>query len=133
MVATAVEELIRYDGPVERTLPYWVAEEVELAGYTIPRGHLVEVVLASANRDPAVFADPNALLLTRADNKHLGFGFGLHYCLCAPLASLEGQIAFTTLLQRLPNLRLAVAPDALPWRTESIFLRGLRSLPVEWR
>ncbi len=67
------------------------------------------------------------------DGFPLGFGFGLHYCLGAPLARLEGQIAFTTLLQRLPHLRLAVAPDALQWRTESIFLRGLRSLPVEWR
>lgn len=133
LVAAAVEEFIRYDGPVERTPPYWVAEEVELAGHTIPRGHLVEVVLAAANRDPAVFADPDRLLLTRTDNKHLGFGFGLHYCLGAPLARLEGQIAFTTLLQRLPKLRLAVTSDALQWRAESIFLRGLRSLPVEWR
>lgn len=132
LMGAAIEELVRYDGPLERTPVYYVAEDVQIGDVLIPCGDMVEVVLAAVNRDPAVFVNPDTLDLTRSDNKHLGFGTGIHYCLGAPLARLEGQIGLTTLLRRLPQLRLAVAPEQLTWRSESTFLHGLRALPLAW-
>jgi len=96
---------------------------------TLPRGAMVHVVLASANRDERQFPNPDALDISREPNRHLSFGLGAHFCLGAPLARLEGQLAIHTLLRRLPNLSLAVEPSALRWR-RGLLLRGLEALPV---
>ena len=131
LVPTAVEELLRFDSPVERTITRWVAADVELGGAQLSRGDLVIAVVGSANRDEARFAQADELDLVRAGSKHVGFGRGPHFCLGAPLARLETEIALTTLLRRLPGLRLAIAADDLYWRPIPIF-RSLASLPVEW-
>lgn len=109
----------------------YATEPVELGGQSVAVGDPVLVVLAAANRDPERFADPDRLDLSRGDNKHLGYGHGIHYCLGAPLARLEGQIALRTLLTRLPDLRLAVDPSDLRWRG-GLIMRGLRTLPVQF-
>lgn len=126
---SAVEELLRFTSPVELATERYAREPITIAGTTIPRGEQVLAVLASANRDERQFAQPGLLDLTRQPNRHLAFGQGSHYCLGAPLARLEGQIAFNTLLRRAPNLRLTVPPDALRWR-RGMFLRGLERLPL---
>jgi cytochrome P450 len=132
LLQRAVEELIRYDGPVERTLNRWAAVDVELRGETIRRGESVIVVLGAADRDPERFEDPDALVLTaERGTRHLGFGRGPHFCLGAPLARLEAEIALGTLLRRLPGLRLAVPPEELRWRPVPLF-RSLVALPVAW-
>ena len=127
----AVEEFLRYDGPVERTLIRWAAQDTVLGGRQIKKGDLVIGVLASANRDPQHFAEPEKLDLQRGAQRHLAFGHGAHYCLGAPLARLEGEIALNTLVRRLPNLRLAVPESELVWSTVPMF-RGLTVLPVTW-
>jgi cytochrome P450 PksS len=129
LIKPAVEELLRYTSPVELATERFAREDLTIAGTTIPRGEQVLAVIASANRDERQFADPDTLDLTREPNRHLAFGQGEHYCLGAPLARLEGQIALNTLLQRLPNLRRAVAPGSLRWR-RGLFLRGLEHLPL---
>ena len=132
LVAAAVEELLRFDSPVERTITRWVAADVELGGVTLARGDLVIAVIGSANRDAAQFHRPDQLDFGRESaGKHVGFGRGPHYCLGAPLARLETEIALQTLLRRLPNLRLAIAEDELYWRPIPLF-RSLASLPVAW-
>lgn len=131
LLATGIEELLRYDGPVELATWRFATEELTLGGRRIAAGDPVLVVLAAADRDPARFDEPDVLDLTRRDNQHLGYGHGIHYCLGAPLARLEGQTALATLLTRLPDLRLAAEPDALRWRG-GLIMRGLRSLPVEF-
>lgn len=127
----AVEELLRFESPVERSLTRWAATDVELGGHTIRRGELVIAVLGSANRDPARFAESDSFDLGRSDTKHVGFGRGSHYCLGAPLARVETEIALRTLFDRLPALRLAIEADALAWRPIPLF-RSLVSLPVAW-
>jgi cytochrome P450 len=122
---------VRFDSPVERTITRWVAADRELGGQTLRRGELVIAVVGSANRDGAQVTGADALDLARADNKHVGFGRGPHYCLGAPLARLETEIALETLLRRLPNLRLAIAAEDLYWRPIPLF-RSLAALPVEW-
>ena len=124
----AVEELLRYAAPVMTTERY-AREDVTLHGVTIPRGEMTLGVIGSANRDETVFEKPDALDITREPNRHLSFGQGIHFCLGAPLARTEAQIAIATLLRRMPNLRLKVSPDSLRWRP-SMILRGLDSLPV---
>lgn len=131
LVPAAVEELLRYEGPVERTLNRWAATDVELGGHTIRRGELVIAIVNSADRDPGRFEDPDRLDVTREDTRHLAFGRGSHYCLGAPLARLEAEIALETLFRRLPGLRLAVPRDELEWRPTPGF-RRLVSLPVAW-
>jgi cytochrome P450 len=132
LLPRSVEDLIRFDGPVERTLNRWAAADVELRGQTIRRGELVIVVLGAADRDPERFAAPDTLdLAAERDSRHLGFGRGSHFCLGAPLARLEGEIALGTLLRRLPGLRLAVAEDDLRWRPVPLF-RSLVALPIAW-
>lgn len=128
---TAVEELLRYDGPVETSTTRWVRQDIVLQGQRLRRGDVVRVVITSANRDAAQFAQPDLLDVSRADNRHLAFGLGIHYCLGAPLARLEGRIALPLLFARLPTLRLAVPPAELRWRTGVLF-RGLESLPLIW-
>jgi cytochrome P450 len=129
LIKPAVEELLRYANPVETATERYTREDVTIAGVTIPQGEMVYAVLASANRDERQFTDPDELDLTRAPNKHLAFGLGAHFCLGAPLARLEGQLAINTLLRRFSDLRLAVAPEALRWR-RGLVLRGLEALPV---
>jgi len=132
LLPRAVEELIRYDGPVERTLNRWAAADVELSGQKIRRGETVIVVLGAADHDPARFESPDTLdLAAERDARHLGFGRGSHFCLGAPLARLEAEIAVGTLLRRLPGLRLAVSPKELRWRPVPLF-RSLEALPVAW-
>jgi cytochrome P450 len=130
LLPRAVEELIRYDGPVERTLNRWAAVDVELGGQTIRRGDNVIVILGAADRDPDRFDAPDTLDLGAARERHLGFGRGSHFCLGAPLARLETEIALGTLL-RLPGLRLALAENELRWRPVPLF-RSLVALPVAW-
>ena len=130
--AAAIEEMIRYDGPVERATMRFAAEDVEYGGRTINRGDAVSLVLAGADHDPAHFACPERFDITRENNRHLGFGLGIHYCLGSALARVEGQIAINTLLQRFPTLRLTTPVDQLKWRKIPI-MRGLHHLPVHWR
>lgn len=130
-VPAAVEEFLRYDGPVERVFVRWAAEDVVLGGQSIKRGEPVISVIAAANRDPELFERPHELDIDRPQNKHMAFGKGVHFCLGAPLARLEGEVAFQTLLARLPNLRLNVAPEAAEVRW-SPGLRNFVSLPVKW-
>lgn len=131
LLATGVEELLRYDGPVEIATWRYATEPLTLGGQDIAAGDPVLVVLAAADRDPERFSEPDTLDLSRRDNQHLGYGHGIHYCLGAPLARLEGQTAIATLLRRLPDIRLAVEPDVLRWRG-GLIMRGLRTLPVEF-
>jgi cytochrome P450 len=128
--APAVEELLRFTTPVEIATDRYAAHDLELHGKLIPRGGLVLAVLGAANRDPGRFAVPDALDITRVPNPHLAFGQGAHYCLGAPLARLEAQIALTTLLQRFRSLRLGSPANGLRWR-RGLFLRGLQRLPLE--
>ena len=128
---TAVEELLRFESPLETATERFTSEDVVIAGVRIPRGDLVYAVLASANRDAAQFPDPDSLRLDRDPNRHLSFGFGIHYCLGAPLARLEGEIAIETLLRRAPALALAVPRASLRWKP-GLVLRGLRALPVRF-
>jgi cytochrome P450 PksS len=109
-------------------------EEITLGDVTIPIDAVVYAVLASANRDERQFNEPNTLDLSRQPNRHVAFGHGIHFCLGAPLARLEGQLAIRTLLQRTHALRLAIPQDALRWR-QGLVLRGVKTLPVniEWR
>lgn len=129
LIKSAVEELLRFTSPVELATERYAREPVVIAGTAIPRGGLVLAVLASANRDERQFPAADCLDLGREPNRHLAFGLGGHYCLGAPLARLEGQIAFATLLRRFPDLRLATPPAALRWK-RGVFLRGLEALPV---
>ncbi|MDQ3250642.1 MAG: cytochrome P450, partial [Chloroflexota bacterium] len=131
LLDAAIEEIVRYDGPVERATIRFAAQDVEIGGHTIGRGDAVNLVLAAADHDPAQFPLPDHFDIARPNNRHLGFGLGLHYCLGAGLGRLEGRIAISTLLRRLPDLRLAVPVDRLRWRTTPI-LRGLQHMPVMW-
>jgi pimeloyl-[acyl-carrier protein] synthase len=126
LVAGAVEELLRYDSPVQRTARITTAD-VEVGGRTIPQGSLVVTAIGAANRDPAQFTDPDRLDVTRKDVRHISFGYGIHFCLGAPLARVEGQIALGTLLRRAPQLALAETNPE--WRESSV-LRGLKRLGV---
>jgi cytochrome P450 len=127
----AVEEFLRFDGSVERALNRFAVEDVEWDGHLIRRGENVILILASANHDERLFAEPDRLDIDRHPNPHLGFGKGHHYCLGAPLARLETEIALRALLARLPGLRLAVPEEELRWRFLPGF-RGLEALPVTW-
>jgi len=123
---SAVEEVMRYDNAVQ--IVYRSAiEEVELGGKRIGPGQLVNMILGAADRDPEHFSKPDQFDITRDEGKHVGFGLGIHFCIGAPLARLEVQMAFTTLLRRFPNLRLDM--EALEWHEHPTF-RGVKSLPV---
>jgi cytochrome P450 len=129
LVPVAVEELLRYTAPVSLSDERWASEDITLHGKLIRKGQMVVAALISANADPQQFPTGETLDITQRENQHLAFGKGIHYCLGAPLARLEGQIAFGTLLQRLPNLHLASDPEQLTWNSNPM-LRGLTSLPV---
>ena len=123
---SAIEELLRYDSPIQYTSRLAPAD-VDLGGKSISKRQAVIAVVGAANHDPERFPDPDRLDITRQDNRHLAFGWAAHFCFGAPLARLEGQIALSTMLRRLRNL--ALVPGALVWRTNMGF-RGLEALPV---
>jgi cytochrome P450 PksS len=131
LIELAVEELLRFDGPLETATERYALEDVLISGSTIPRGALVYVVLASANRDERQFENPDRLDITRQNNRHLAFGQGVHYCLGAPLARLEAQIAINALLRRSPHLQLATPASEIRWK-KGLVLRGVKSLPVRF-
>ena len=113
LIDSAIEEILRYAGPIHGTKPQYALEDVVIHGVTIPKGAAVFPLLGSANRDPAAFENPDVFDITRWPNKHVGFGSGIHACLGAPLARMEAKIAITNLLKRNPNLRLAIDPTEL--------------------
>ncbi|SFC98815.1 cytochrome P450 family protein [Streptomyces aidingensis] len=127
----AIEEMLRYDGPVETCTDRLALADVEIGGVTIPAGATVLIATADADRDPERFPEPDRFDIRRDARGHIAFGHGLHYCLGAPLARLEARIAFRSLLERCPGL----APDAdeatLPWMP-GLLIRGVRKLPVRW-
>jgi cytochrome P450 len=125
----AIEEFLRYESPVNHATLRYTAEPTEIGGTTIAEGEFVVVSLASANRDEARFVAAEDLDVTRPSGGHMAFGHGIHFCLGAPLARLEGQIAIGRLLDRFPNMTLATDPDNLRWRNSTL-LRGLEKLPV---
>ncbi|MET0852959.1 MAG: cytochrome P450 [Candidatus Rokuibacteriota bacterium] len=126
LIGSAVEELLRYDGPVQRTARV-PSEDVTVGGKTIEKGEMVMPFIGAADRDPAQFPEPDRLDITRGDNRHIAFGWGIHFCLGAPLARIEGATAINTLVQRMP--KLALATDK-PEHRQSLTLRGLSALPV---
>jgi cytochrome P450 len=129
LIPAAVEEFLRLESPVETATFRIAVEPVTYGGVTIPRGSLVAISLLSADRDPARFPEPAAFDLGRPDNQHLAFGHGIHYCLGAPLARLEAQIAFTDLLAAFPDMRLDVPAEAIVWRP-GVLIHGTTALPV---
>ncbi|HEY0607110.1 MAG TPA: cytochrome P450 [Herpetosiphonaceae bacterium] len=129
LIGSAVEEILRFNSPVASTKPCYTVEAVTLGDVTIPKGAMVMPLLASANRDERVFENPDTFDIARTPNKHLGFGHGIHFCLGAPLARLEGQIALGTLVARYPNLRLAVPSSAIRY-VERPLMHRLQRLPV---
>jgi cytochrome P450 len=126
LLPSAIEELLRYESPIQQTARL-APDSMELGGKTIRKRQAVMSVIGAANRDPERFPNPDVLDILRPDNRHLAFGWAAHYCFGAPLARVEGQIAFSTILRRLRNLALEPAP--LVWRNNTTF-RGLEALPV---
>jgi hypothetical protein len=122
----AVEEMLRYDNPAQIVYRS-VTEEIELGGQRIGQGQLVNLIIGAANRDPAQFSDPDRFDITRHEGRQLGLGLGIHFCLGAALARLEGELVFNSLLQRFPAMQLAT--ETLAWQTHPTF-RGLKALPV---
>jgi cytochrome P450 len=133
LIASAVEEFLRFDAPVYRGTLRVAAEEMQLGEVTIGKESFVHLMIDSANRDPAEFADPDRLDITREPNRHLAFGQGLHFCVGAPLSRVEGQVAIPSLLRRLAGLELAVPAEELTWVTRNSPSRGLASLPVRYK
>jgi len=129
LVPVAIEEMLRYAGPVEMSLTRWVRQDTELGGVHLRRGGQIVALLASDNRDERQFPDAETFDITREPARNLAFGTGIHACLGSALARLEGQVAFAALLSRLPDLALAIPRDAVEWRAGT-FLRGLTRLPV---
>jgi cytochrome P450 len=128
LIPSAVEELLRYESPSQHTARL-APEDLQIGGRQIGKRQAVIAVMGAANRDPQRFPDPDRLDIRRKDNRHVAFGFGAHFCFGAPLARIEGQIAFATILQRLQNLKLK--SSTITWR-ENLGLRGLTALPVSF-
>lgn len=130
-IPAAVEEFLRYDAPVPHATFRYTVEPVELGGATIPAGEQVIICLAAANRDPARYPSSERVEIDRSASRHLAFGHGIHHCLGAPLARMEGVVAIGTLLRRYPDLTLAVRAEDLHWgHGDGLVLRGLSELPV---
>ncbi|WNV87741.1 cytochrome P450 [Umezawaea sp. Da 62-37] len=130
LVGSAVEEILRFEGSASWASLRVAAEDVALGEVRIPKGSFVHLSLSSAGHDPEVYEDPERFDITRSPNRHLGFGHGPHFCLGAPLGRLQGEIAFTTLLRRLPRFELAVPPEEVSWLSDSSLSRGLQALPL---
>lgn len=126
LVPSAVEEMMRYDNPVQIAYRS-AAEDIEIGGKYMRKGQLVNSVLAAGNRDPERFSEPDQFDISRDEGRQLGFGLGIHFCIGAPLVRLEAQIAFSTILRRFPELHLAT--ENLEWQEHPIF-RGVKSLPL---
>ena len=129
LLDSAIEEMLRFTNPVQQIAQRYALEDVDMNGQHIPKGSTIMVGIVSANRDERVFANADQFDITRKPNPHIAFGFGIHYCLGAPLARLEARVAFGALLARFPNLKLAVDPKTLEWRG-NVALRGLKTLPL---
>ncbi|MEU7477266.1 cytochrome P450 [Lentzea sp. NPDC042327] len=130
LIPASAEEFLRLEGPVNIATFRYTTEPIELGGVQIPADELVMVSLIAANRDPAKYENPDRLDVTRSAQGHVAFGHGLHFCLGAPLARLEFDVALTQLLARFPDLSLAAEPETLAWR-DSTLIRGLLTLPVK--
>jgi cytochrome P450 PksS len=130
LIKPAIEELLRHTNPVQHSVIRFATEEIEIGGMPIAKSDRVILMLAAANRDEAVFANSETLDIARDPNRHLGFGLGIHFCLGAPLARMEGAIALNALVQKFPDMRLAVPRDKVKWRPNSL-LRGLAELPIK--
>ncbi|WP_340398436.1 cytochrome P450 [Paenibacillus sp. FSL H8-0079] len=130
LIHKAIEEMLRYNGPVEFSTSRWALEDIEFRGQHIAQGELVIVALDSANRDEQQFKDADVFDITREKSSHLAFGTGIHLCLGAPLARLEGEIAVSTLLNRFPNMQLQTDVNELEWRPGMI-VRGVKEIPVQ--
>ncbi|HEX5754616.1 MAG TPA: cytochrome P450 [Archangium sp.] len=129
LIESAVEEMLRFRGPVETSTQRWATQELEFRGQRIPAGESVVASLLAADHDPEHFPEPERFDITREPNRHIAFGFGIHFCLGAPLARLEGTLAINLLLERMPRLRFAEDPARLRWR-DGILVNGLQRLPV---
>jgi len=132
LLPSAIEEFLRFDGPVALSTLRVAREDIEVDGTVVPKGGIVSIIMNSANRDDRRFAEPDRLDITRRDNAHLAFGHGIHRCLGVPLARLIGQHALGALLRRYPHLSLAGAVEDLRWRPTRV-MRGLVELPVTLR
>ena len=128
MLPRAIEEMLRYDGPVQSTVRF-TQQPVQLGGTEIPAGGFALMIVAAADRDPSQFKNPEKFDITRDPNEHVAFGEGIHFCIGAPLARMEARVAFEAMLERFPRLRLK-DPAIVPTYKGSYFLRGLESLPV---
>jgi cytochrome P450 len=129
LLPAAVEELLRFANPLKHATDRFTTEDVTIGEVVIPAGEWVLIATSSANRDPARFPDPDRLDLGRDASGHVAFGYGIHYCLGAPLARMEAEVALGALLPRFPGMSLAVPPEELRWRPVSL-MHGLESLPV---
>lgn len=129
LVPSAVEELLRFNGPSTTVGPRFATEDIEFAGQQIKKGDMILTAVKSANRDENQFTDPEKLDIARKITRHLAFGHGIHTCLGAPLARMEGDIAFSTLLRRMPDLRLGVPRENVTWNV-TLNTQGLSALPV---
>lgn len=129
LTASAIEEVLRYTSPLDLASQRFAREDVTVRDTKISQGDVVVVVIGSANHDETQFPNAEKFDITREPNRHLAFGQGLHFCIGAPLARMEGQIALTTLFRRFPNLRLSQTAETLRWR-KSLIVRGLEALPV---
>ncbi|WP_028611655.1 cytochrome P450 family protein [Paenibacillus harenae] len=129
LIGSAIEEILRYNGPAEVSNTRWTTEDVEFGGKYLRKGDMVFVSFSSANRDDRKFEDPDVFDITRMANNHIAFGKGVHYCLGAPLARLEGEIAIGALMRRMPNLRLKSGLDDLEWR-HGMIIRGVKEILV---
>jgi len=129
VLRVAVEEMLRFAGPVMQPTLRVASEDVEVGGVTIPAGSVVVAMLAAANRDPRRYPEADRFDVAREENPHLGFGHGIHFCLGAPLARMEAETAIGSLLRRFPEMELAGAREEIPWRPSAL-LRGPAALPV---
>ncbi|QPC82883.1 cytochrome P450 [Phototrophicus methaneseepsis] len=131
LMKSAVEEMLRYNGPVETPTTRLALETIDYKGHRIECGDVVLPSLLGANRDPLVFDDPNTFDITRSQNPHVAFGLGVHYCVGAPLARLEATIALTSLIARYPDMQLNTPVEALEWNP-SLLIHGMKALPVRY-